>query len=41
MYGKTDGMIDLNGSLTQGRQQITYNPVSISPDCYMGFGIRL
>jgi hypothetical protein len=38
---KTDGMIDLNGSLTQGRQQSTYNPISISSDCYMGFGIRL
>jgi hypothetical protein len=41
IYGKKDGMIDLSGSLTQGRQQITYYPISISSDCYMGFGIRL
>jgi hypothetical protein len=41
MYDKTDGIVDLNGSLTQGKLQITYNSISISSDCYMGFGIRL
>jgi hypothetical protein len=41
IIGKTDDMIDLNGSLTQDVQQITYNPIPISSDCYMGFGIRL
>jgi hypothetical protein len=41
LYGKKDGVIDLIVSLTQGIQQIIYNPISISSHCYMGFGIRL